>query len=428
VLTGIVFGIVPAWQAASGGINQDLAEGGGRGSAGPRASRTRDGLVALQICAALVLLVGAGLLLRSFATLSRLDTGIDTRNLLAFDVILSGPRTSSGRMQTAFYDDLLRGIRSVPGVRTAGAAVTLPIGGDDFGATYTVEGQPVPKPSEEPVAGYQIVTPGYFNAIGMKIVAGRDFDDGDSAEAPAVVMVNQTLARQAWPGTDPLGRRLRIGRNPSAPWQTVVGVVTDIRHLGPAAPPRPELYEVHAQSPFSFMAFVVRTEGDPYSTVGAIRHEIARLDPSLPLSGVRTMDEHLWRSLARPRFLSALTASFGGLALVLAVVGIYGLIGYTVTQRTREIAIRSALGARRGDVLRLVLSKALLLAAVGVVSGSLLALSLTKLLSGLLFGVTPGDPWTFAAVAALLMLSALVSALIPAIRAARIDATVALRS
>ena len=428
VLTGIVFGIVPAWQASAGGVNQDLAEGGGRGSAGPRGSRTRDGLVALQICAALVLLVGAGLLLRSFASLSRVDTGIDTRNLLAFDVILSGPRASSGSSQTAFYDDLLRGVRSIPGVKAAGAAVTLPIGGDDFGATYAVEGQPAPKPSEEPVAGYQIVTPGYFDAIGMKIVAGRDFSDADSAEAPDVVMVNQTLARQAWPGTDPIGRRLRIGRNASAPWQTVVGVVTDIRHLGPATPPRPELYEVHTQSPFSFMAFVVRTEADPYSTVGAIRHEIARLDPALPMSGVRTMEEHLWRSLARPRFLSALTASFGGLALVLAVVGIYGLIGYTVTQRTREIAIRSALGAQRGDVLKLVLSKAFVLAAVGVVAGTVFALSLTRLLSGFLFGVTPGDPWTFLSVGALLIACALVSALIPAIRATRIDGTLALRS
>ena len=178
----------------------------------------------------------------------------------------------------------------------------------------------------------------------------------------------------------------------------------------------------------SFMAFVVRTEGDPYSSVGAIRHEIARLDPSLPMSGVRTMEEHLWRSLARPRFLSALTASFGGLALVLAVVGIYGLIGYTVTQRTRELAIRSALGAQRADVLRLVLSKALVLAAAGVAMGTLLALSLTRLLRGFLFGVTPGDPCTFAAVGALLILCALVSALVPAIRATRIDCTIALRS
>jgi len=428
ILTGIMFGIVPAWQASAGGVNQDLADGGGRGSAGPRASRTRDGLVVLQICAALVLLVGAGLLLRSFASLSRVDTGIEMRNLLAFDIILSGPRARSGAMQMAFYDDLLRSIRSIPGVKAAGAAVTLPIGGDDFGATYAVEGRPEPKPSEEPTAGYQIVTPGYFGTMGMKIVEGRDFTDGDTAEAPEIVMVNQTLARRAWPGEDPVGRRLRIGRNPSAPWQTVIGVVTDIRHLGPATAPRPELYEVHTQSPFSFMAFVVRTEGDPYSTVGAIRHEIARLDPGLPMSGIRTMEEHLSRSLARPRFLSALTASFGGLALVLAVVGIYGLIGYTVTQRTREIAIRSALGAQRADVLKLVLSKALILAGVGVLLGTLLALSLTQLLSGFLFGVTPGDPWTFAAVGALLIVCAVVSALIPAIRATHIDSTIALRT
>jgi predicted permease len=427
VLTGVVFGLVPARQASSVGARADLAEAGGRGSAGPRAGRTRDVLVSAQICAALVLLVGAGLLLRSFAELSRVDTGIDMRNLLAFDVVLSGARAESGPMQMRFYDDLLRRIRSIPGVRAAGAAVTLPIGGDDFAAGYAVEGRPALAPSQEPSAGYQIVTPGYFTTMGMTIASGRDVNDSDTADAPRVVMVNETLARLAWPGEQALGRRLRIGRSVSAPWSTVIGIVTDVRHLGPATPPRPELYEVHTQSPFSFMAFAVRTEGDPYAVVPAIRHEIGRLDPALPMSGMRTMEEHLSRSLARPRFLSALTAGFGGLALVLAIVGIYGLIGNSVTERAREIAIRCALGARRGDVLTLVLSRALILAVVGVVSGMLLALALTRLMSGLLFGVTATDPWTFSAVGGLLVLVALVSALVPAIRATRIDGAQALR-
>jgi putative ABC transport system permease protein len=264
--------------------------------------------------------------------------------------------------------------------------------------------------------------------MGMKISSGRDFSESDTADAPRVIVVNETLARLAWPGDDAVGRRLRIGRNPASPWLTVVGVVTDIRHLGPATPARPELYEVHAQSPFSFMAFVVRTEGDPYAAVPAIRHEIRRRDPALPMSGTRTMEEHLSRSLARPRFLSALTAGFGGLALVLAVVGIYGLIAYSVTQRTREIAIRSALGAQRIDVLKMVLSKAFLLALTGIAAGTILALIVTRLMSGLLFGVTATDPLTFASVGLLLLTVALIGGLLPALRATRIDGAQALRT
>jgi putative ABC transport system permease protein len=427
VLTGMLFGIVPALQASSGAVNQDLAETGGRASAGPRMSRARDVLVVAQVSAALVLLVGAGLLLRSFASLSRVDTGIDMRNLLAFDVFLSGARAESEVLQVSFYDDVLRGLRAIPGVRAAGAAVTLPIGGDDFSAGYYLEGRPAPVPSQEPVAGYQIVTPGYFAALGMRITGGRDFSDGDTADAPPVVMVNETLARLGWAGEDPVGRRMRIGRSSSAPWRTVVGVVSDIRHLGPSIPPRPELYLVHSQAPFSFMAFVVRTDGDPYVAVPSIRRAIARIDAALPISRVLTMEEHLSRSLARPRFLSALTVSFGGLALLLAVVGIYGLIGHAVGERTREIAIRSALGAQRGDVLRLILSKAFLLAGIGIVSGTLVAFALTRLMNGLLFGVTPTDPWTFATVSLLLMFVALASGLIPAVRATRINGTLILR-
>jgi putative ABC transport system permease protein len=426
--TGLIFGLVPAWQASRLVSSEDLGDGGGRTSSGRRATRTRDLLVAGQVAIALVLLVGAGLLIRSLSTLSRVDTGIDARNLLAFDLFLSGSRAAAPVQQVAFYNDLLRELRALPGVQSAGAAVTLPIGGDDFATTFLVEGRPVPPPSDEPTAGYQIVTPGYFATMGMRIRAGRDFSESDTRESPAVVIVNETLARQHWPGAEPVGRRLRIGRGTSNPWMTVVGVVSDIRHLGPSTAPRPELYEVHTQSPFSFMAFVVRTNGDAYAAVPSIRAAVARLDAAQPVSGVRSMDDHLARSLSRPRFMSTLTSAFATLALTLAVIGLYGVIAYSVTQRTREIAIRAALGARPVDVMRMVIGKAVALAGAGIAAGVAAAAALARLLTGLLYGVTPTDPATYLAVAALLMGVAMVSGAVPAVRAVRIDGARALKT
>ena len=393
IVTGILFGIVPAWQVSTGALTSDLNELGGgntRGSAGPRTGRIRDVLVVAQIAVALVLLVGAGLLLRSFSALTRVDTGIDTKNLLTFDMALSGPRAEFQRTQVAFYDDTLGAIRALPGVRGAGAAATLPIGGDDFSAPYTIEGQPLLPADQELVAGYQVVTPAYFETMGISLVSGRDVRESDVREAPPVVMVNETLARKQWPGQDPIGRRLRIGRNPTDPWMTVVGLVADIRHLGPAVPPRPEIYQPFTQNSFTSMAFVVRTAGDPTTLVPALRSAVSRLDPAQPISRVSTMDEHVARSLSRPQFMSTLTSAFGGLALLLSVVGIYGVMAYSVAQRTREIAIRSALGARQRDVLRLVLVKALWLAMAGVAGGLVAAAALTRVLAGQLFGVRAG--------------------------------------
>ena len=223
--------------------------------------------------------------------------------------------------------------------------------------------------------------------MGIPIVSGRDFRASDVREAPPVVMVNETLARKQWPGQDPIGRRLRIGRNSAAPWMTVVGLVADIRHLGPATAPRPEIYQPFTQNSFTSMAFVVRTAGDPTTLVPALRSAVARLDPAQPISRVSTMDEHIARSLSRPHFMSTLTTAFGGLALLLSVVGIYGVMAYSVAQRTREIAIRSALGAQQRDVLALVLVKAWWLSVAGVAAGLVASAGLTRVLSGQLFGV-----------------------------------------
>jgi putative ABC transport system permease protein len=426
LVTGVLFGFAPALQASAGSANTDLHDGGTRSSAGPRATRTREALVALQLAVALVLLVGAMLLLRSFYVLQHIDTGIDTHNLLTFGIVLSGPSADSHARRTEFFRESLARIRGVPGVVAAGAAVTLPIGGDDFSSAYFVEGRTVPAPGREPSAGYQVVTPGYFSTMGIPLLSGRDVRSGDTESAPPVVLVNHAFAEREWPGSDPIGWRIRTGAD--QPWMTIVGVVGDIRHRGPASPPRVEFYVPYTQRSFSFMAFVVRIEQDPVGVIKPIRSEIARLDPTQPVSLVATMDEHLARSLSRPRFMSTLVAMFGLVALVLSVVGIYGVMAYSVTQRTREIAIRMALGARAGTVVTMILSRTMWLAAAGVAAGLAGAAAATRVLSGLLFGVDAGDVTIFAAAASVLAIAALLAGAVPALRATRVTGAAALRS
>jgi predicted permease len=355
------------------------------------------------------------------------DTGIDTRNLLTFDLVLTGQRAEYQARQVSFYDEVLRDIAGVPGVRAAGAAVTLPIGGDDFAAPVIAEGEPASPPGQEPRAGYQVVTPGYFAAMGIPFREGRDFRASDSREAQAVVLVNETFARQRWPGASAVGRRVRIP-SPDDSWMTVVGVVRDIRHLGPATPPRPEIYQPHTQRSFPFMAFVVRTDGDPLRTVPSIRAAVARLDPAQPVSGVATMEEHIARALSRPRIISTLVGAFGALALVLAIVGTYGVTAYAVAQRSREIAIRSALGADRRSIVVAVLRRVLIVAGAGAVAGLVLAAATVRTLSGLLYAVNPLDVPTFAVALVLLLLTALAAGALPARRAAHVSPLDALRT
>jgi putative ABC transport system permease protein len=428
ILTGVTFGLVPAWHATAGSVTSDLKDADTRGTSGPRTGRLRDVLVAAQVAIALVLLVGAGLLLRSLTTLTRVDTGIDTRNLITFDMALGGARATEHDRRLAFYSEMLTALASVPGVRATGAAATLPIGGDDFSTPFAVEGAPMPAAGAGPSAGYQVVSPGYFDAMGIRIRSGRDVRPSDTTTAAPVVLVNETMAAWQWPGQDPIGRRIRTGQDPSNPWRTVVGVVSDIRHLGPASPPRPEIYQPLGQVSFTSMAFVVRTEGNAAAVVPALRAAVARRDPLQPISRVSTMDEHIARALSRPHFLSTLIGSFAALALMLAVVGIYGVMAYAVVQRTREIAIRCALGARPADVVRMVLVKACWLAAGGVASGVAASIALGRVLAGQLFGVAPTDPLTYTTVAALLVGVTLVAGAIPAARATRIDPTLAMKS
>ena len=424
MVTGVLFGLVPALHAARDSMSGELSDGGGRSSAAPRSARSRELLVTLQLAIALILVVGGTLLVRSFSALQHVDTGIDTHDLLTFNVFLSGSHAQAQVAQAAFYEDVLARIRSLPDVSAAGAAVTLPIGGDDFSAAYTIDGHELAR-GLEPSAGYQVVTSGYFNAMRIPILAGRDFNSGDVRDGAPVVLVNETLAEREWPGADPVGRRMRTG--PDDPWMTVIGVVGDVRHGGPAAPPRPEFYQPVSQRSFSFMAFVVRTHHDPARVVPFIRSAIAAADPLQPISDLVTMDAHLARALSRPRFMSTLIAAFGILALSLSVVGVYGVMAYAVTQRTREIAIRMALGAHSRTIVAMVLSRTMRLVAIGLVGGIAGAAVFARTLSGLLFGLEASDTTTFVASAVLLAGAALAAGAIPAYRATRIDAVDALK-
>jgi putative ABC transport system permease protein len=420
LLSGLAFGILPAVQFSRGDLSATLTAGSTRTSGSRRSGRLRDALVVAEIAVALVLLIGSTLLVRSFMALSRVDTGIDTHNLLTFDVKLSGPRAEFQARQVEFYAALQQRLEAIPGVVSAGSAVTLPIGGDDFGTSYLVDGRPVPRAGDEPRAGYQIVMPGFFKALGIPLKSGRDVTASDLRTSTPVALVNESLARQQWPGEDPIGRRIRFDDNDS-PWMTVVGVVADIRHLGPAVPPRPELYQPSAQRSFPFMAFVVRTAGDPYALVPTIRRAVAELDPALPLANVKTMDAHVARVLARPRFVSTLVTAFGALAVTLAIVGIYGVMAWSVSERRREFAIKIALGVRGPVLLASVLRKAMLLAAAGIVIGLSGAFAATGILEGLLFGVRATDASTFAATGAALALVALAACYVPARRALGAD-------
>jgi putative ABC transport system permease protein len=425
IVSGLAFGAVPALQLSRDALSGALSEGSTRASGTLRAGHTRDVLVAIEIAVSVVLLVGSVLFVRSFLSLTRVDVGLDTRNLLTFDVAVTGERAAYQARQVQFYEALQQRLLRVPGVRAAGAAVTLPIGGDAFGSPYMAEGHPPADPRSLPHAGFQVVLPGYFAAMGIPMRSGRDVRYSDTRETEPVIVLNETLAREAFPGEAALGRRLRFGSDD--PWRRVVGIVGDIRHRGPSTPPRPEFYQPASQRSFPFMSFVVRTESDPYGIVPAIRSAVSELDSAMPLAGLRTMDEHVARALAKPRFFSTLIGAFGVLAVTLALIGIYAMMAWSVSERRQEFAIRTALGAGNGELVTLVLRKALVLAAIGIAAGLLGARAATGVLTGLLHGIQPTDPAAFALTAGVVALVALAACYVPVRRALRVDPATLLR-
>jgi putative ABC transport system permease protein len=429
LVTGLVFGMVPAMHSAKTQLTETLKEGGRGSGEGARRNRLRGGLVVAELAIAVVLLVGAGLLIQSLWRLRQVSPGFQPQNVLTFNLALPEVRYPTEK-QSQFYHDLVTRIASLPGVESASAVLPLPLSGDRFGLSFKIDGRPVPK-KDEPSADFFAVDVGYFKAMGIPLVKGRDFSDRDQHKSPPVIIVTETFARQFFPGEDPIGKRIQPGISTfdgeHATMREIVGVVGDIRNVSLSAVSKPAFYEPQTQVPFNQMVVVARTTNDPRGLVSAFTKEVGAMDKDLPLFSVKTVEEYLATSVAAPRFNTTLLSIFATVALILTIVGLYGVMSYSVAQRTQEIGIRMALGAQTRDVLKLVVGQGLILVVLGLAIGIAGAFALTWLIASLLFGVTTRDPITFVAVSVALALVALLACYIPARRAAKVDPMVALR-
>jgi putative ABC transport system permease protein len=428
ILTGLVFGLAPALRISRPDLNESLKEGGRSQGTGAGRNRLRSALVVAEVAMALVLLVCAGLLIKTMMRLNSVDPGFSPERVLTMKVVLSSARHPQPASWVAFYDQMLGRIETLPGVEAAGLTSVLPLSGNFDGRGLAVEDHPRP-PGQEFSVDLYITTPGYLRAMATPLLKGRALDAQDTADAPLVTLINETMAQNLWPNQDPLGRRIKFpgSEKKPQPWRTVVGVVSDVSQYGLDMKIPMQIYLPEAQYPTSSMSLVVRTSTDPAGLLGAIRGEIAELDPNQAVSEVATMGQLLSNSVSLRRFSMLLLVVFAGVALVLAAIGIYGVIAYTVTQRTHEIGIRMALGAQGRDILRLVVGQGLLLTLSGVAIGVVAAVALTRLMESLLFGVSATDPLTFAVISLLLTIIALLACYIPARRATRVDPMVALR-
>lgn len=426
---GVAFGIVPALRASGTPLVETLKEGGRTGSASARHRRTQRVLVVSEIALALVLSIGAGLMIRSFAALERVNPGFTPAHLLTMQLSLPAARYDTPQKVTAFYDALQSALQSIPSVQSVGYAVSLPPDLLSMTDNFMVEGHTLPPNQSLPVAPLLFVDEAYFKTLGVPLVAGRFFSETDTLDKPAVVIINQTLARRYFPGVNAVGRRLRDGgpERPNNPWMQVVGVVGDVTYSGLDAAPEPAFYLNFRQSPRTRRFIVLRTASKPPLVVPPIRAALESLDKDLPLARVWTMDDLMADSVASPRFRTTLVAIFAFVGLTMAAVGIYGVMAYAVAERTHEIGLRVALGATARDVMRLVLGEALVLAAAGLVAGLAGAVAATRLIGALLFGVAPTDPATFAAISAVIVGTAVAASYVPARRAMRVDPMAALR-
>jgi predicted permease len=446
LITGVIFGLVPALRASATDLSSSLKEGERGSSEGGRRNRTRNVLIASEFALALMLLIGAGLLIRSFAAMESLNPGYDPSNVLTMVVPVTGTSGSPEGKRAAFYDALLRNIRAMPGVQSASAVNHIPIGGDSWGFPFTVDGRTEPRVGEVPSASYKVVMPGYFGTMRTPIVAGRDVSASDNLGAPGVVVVNEYLAHLYWPGESAIGKRISFAKDSTGArvWLAVIGVVHNTIHGDWTAPPEEEVFLPFSQQRdylanpaghFSYMTFAIRTSCsappaicDPAQLTPAIRAAVRALDPNVPLAEVQTMSSLVERATARERFYLMLLATFAGVAVALAAVGIYGVMSYAVSRRTHELGLRMALGAEPRQLLASVVREGMTVAAIGGAVGIAGALAISRVMASLLFGVKATDPLTFAMVAAALGAVALAACYIPARRETRIDPLETLRA
>ena len=422
VLTGVVFGLVPAIHSSKTELTESLKEGGRGSGEGARRNRVRGLLVVSELAIAVVLLVGAGLLIQSLWRLQHVSPGFESQNLLTFVVGIPDVKYPTEK-QNQFYRDLVTRLQALPGVRSAGSVIPLPLSGDSFSISFETEGRPVAK-GDQPSADFFAISDDYFKTLGVSILKGRNFTERDGEKAPGVVIVNQAFAKKFFPNEDPVGKRIKPGISTTAKepdWREIVGIVADVRNRNLSSDLRAGYFVPQAQVPFNQMTLLVRTTGDPHTLMTAVQNEVHAMDSEVPVFSLKTMDEYISATVAAPRFNTTLLVIFAAVALVLTIVGLYGVMSYSVAQRTNEIGIRMALGAQTRDVLRLIVAQGFKLVLLGLGIGLLGALASMTLISSLLFGVTWKDPLTFVAVAVLLALVALLACYIPARRATRLD-------
>jgi predicted permease len=425
LLTGLMFGAAPALHTSRVDLNDTLKEGG-RGSSGVR-SRARSLLVVAEIALSLVVLVGAGLMIQSFLRLKRVNIGLDAHNVLTANVSL--PRIKyKDEQRIAFYKQLLERMRNLPGIEAASATGTLPLGGGGWGRSLTVEGFPVLSVGQAPSIQHTVVTPDYFRTMGIPLLSGRDFNDADAKGSADVTIIDERLAREYWPNESPIGKRIRFGPpENNEPWHTIVGVVGAVRHQRMQEDTRKSVYLPHAKIPLGGLALVLRTTSNPQELTGAIRREVAQLDPDLPVSEVATMEAVVAESIWQPRLYATLFGAFAAGALLLALIGIYGVMAFLVQTRTHEIGVRMALGATTRDVFKLIVGRGMKLTALGVLIGVGGAIAVTRLMHSLLFNTSATDPVTFIVISIVLSFAAFLACYIPARRAAKVDPLIALR-
>jgi predicted permease len=425
LFTGLLFGIVPALQASKADLNRSLKEsarttiGGG--------SRLRNALVVSEIALSLMLLIGAGLLLKSFAHLQQSDFGFNPEKVLTVQVLLPQPKYAEPAKRLQFLNQSIQRIEALPGVQAVSATNFLPLTGFWGTVSFMVEGEPLPNPGDEPEADNRTATPNYFRTMGIRLLEGREFSEQDREGTPKVLLVNETLARKLGSDASPVGKRLNLGDTKEPDWWEVVGVVSDVKSFGLEKETHADIFRPFAQVPFPIMAFTIRTAGDPMSLASAVRGEIWSVDKDQPLFKVLSLEQLASESVALRRVSLILLGTFALLALIIAAVGIYGVVSYTVTQRTNEIGVRMALGARPGDILKLIVGQGSLITLIGVGVGLLAAFMLSRLIATLLYGVSATDTLTFIGAPMISAFVSLLACYIPARRAMKIDPMVALR-
>ncbi|HMG76369.1 MAG TPA: ABC transporter permease [Pyrinomonadaceae bacterium] len=429
LITGVLFGLVPALQASKTDLNESLKESGRSAMGGRRRQRARSMLVVSEVALSLVLLIGAGLLIKSFVRLQNVKPGFAPDHLLTINLALPQAKYKEDAQMSRFFEQVVERARAIPGVEVAAAVSHLPLSGQEELDGFTVEGRPAPVDlGQIQTADFRVITPDYFRAMQIPLRKGRYFTDQDRANTANSIIIDETFARQVFPGEDPVGKRIdEQGGRADHGFATIIGVVGSVKHTDLSIVSRPAMYVVADQNPWQYMTLVIRSKNDPAMLTSAVRREVAAVDKDQPLSEITTMDELFAKAVAPQRFNMLLVGLFAALALMLATVGIYGVIGYSVTQRLQEMGVRLALGASARDILRLIIGRAMLTALIGIGLGLIAAFALTRVMTSLLYEVSATDPAIFAGLSVLLVGVALIASYIPARRATKVDPLVALR-